>query len=293
MDEQMNIQEIENGPEMSESIDKLAAALAKAQGIIANAKKSEDNPFFKSKYADLAAIWDAVRAPLSDNEIAVIQGTFRTEFGKVGISSMLAHSSGQWIRHSLVLSPKDTSPQAVGSCLTYGKRYLLMGQVGVAAEGEDDDGNAASGNINYAENWEKRVKDDPKNAPAFPQKQEVLGGGQMTKAQADSLRKAASSKLFDDATNLALIKIADNQNLSNQKAAELLVELRQKKIPVWLKIERAESPAKVKLRQMVTRLGEGYGIIETEFASLDDVTAEEWVENFDPIGCPFISVKGK
>ena len=59
----------------SEGINELAAALAKAQGEIKGAKKDESNPFYKSKYADLASVWEAIRDPLSKNSLAVIQGT--------------------------------------------------------------------------------------------------------------------------------------------------------------------------------------------------------------------------
>lgn len=128
--------------EQSESINELAAALAKAQGKITGALKDSDNPFFKSRYADLASVWDACRAALSKNGLAVIQLAESDETG-VSVSTTLAHSSGQWIRSRLHLRPKDGTPQGMGSAITYGRRYALAAMVGVAQV--DDDGNAASG----------------------------------------------------------------------------------------------------------------------------------------------------
>lgn len=128
--------------EQSQDIGALAAALSKAQGKITGALKDSANPFFKSKYADLASVWDACRAALSENELAVIQQTASDDSG-VFVITTLAHSSGQWMRSRLRLTPKDESPQAMGSAITYGRRYALAAAVGVAQV--DDDGNAASG----------------------------------------------------------------------------------------------------------------------------------------------------
>ena len=123
-------------------IGELAGALAKAQGKITGALKDSANPFFKSKYADLASVWDACREHLSANGLAVIQTTDADEHG-ITVVTTLAHSSGQWIRGRLTMHPKDGSPQAYGSCLTYARRYALAAIVGVAQV--DDDANAASG----------------------------------------------------------------------------------------------------------------------------------------------------
>lgn len=130
--------------EQSEQIGELAAALSKAQGKITGALKDSANPFFKSKYADLASVWDACRVALSENQLAVIQQTESDDSG-VFVITTLAHSSGQWMRSRLRLTPKDGSPQSMGSAITYGRRYALAAAVGVAQV--DDDGNAASGKV--------------------------------------------------------------------------------------------------------------------------------------------------
>jgi hypothetical protein len=126
----------------SESIAALAAALSKAQGAIKGASKDTANPFFKSKYADLASVWDACRDALSANGLSVIQ---TTDDGAEGVTviTTLAHSSGEWVRGKLTMKPAKNDPQGVGSAITYARRYALAAMVGVAPE--DDDGNAASG----------------------------------------------------------------------------------------------------------------------------------------------------
>lgn len=145
----------------SAEIDRIAAALAKAQGAIEGAKKDSDNPFFKSRYADLAAVWAACRSQLATVGIAVIQipnGTGArvpvkcwdkndqplpdSEGAEQRLTTLLVHASGQWIGGTFTMVAGEVTPQAAGSCITYMRRYSLAALVGVAPE--DDDGNAAS-----------------------------------------------------------------------------------------------------------------------------------------------------
>lgn len=127
----------------SAELNELAAALAKAQGAIKGASKDTTNPHFKSKYADLASVWEACRAPLSQNQLAVIQ-TGATVDGGYVMRTRLVHSSGQWIEGEVpcITAARSTNEmQALGSAITYARRYGLMSMVGIAPD--DDDGNAA------------------------------------------------------------------------------------------------------------------------------------------------------
>jgi len=148
--------------EMSEQINELAKALSVAQGQIKGALKDSNNPFFKSKYADLSSVWEACRVPLSNNGLSVIQTTCDAMNGGVSVVTTLAHQSGQWVRGSLTLEPKDKSPQGYGSAITYARRYALAAIVGVAPE--DDDGNAASRHVDEPA---PTVKIDPKVKKEF------------------------------------------------------------------------------------------------------------------------------
>ena len=143
--------------EKSELINELSAALSKAQGQIEDAKKDSNNPFFKTKYADLASVWEACRKPLSSNNLAVIQ-TIEVKEGKRYLETMLSHSSGQFIRSSLDLSSKEESMQAIGSAITYARRYSLSAIVGVCPD-DDDDAEKAMGRVKPEE--KPTVKDKP------------------------------------------------------------------------------------------------------------------------------------
>lgn len=134
---------VETSPELAQ----LAEALAKAQGAIKNAAATSSNPMYASSYASLAEVWSACRVPLTINGLSVVQmPTQVLPEGRVGVTTMLLHSSGQWIRSSLAIHPERDDPQAVGSAITYARRYALAAVVGVA-QGWDDDGNATRGPV--------------------------------------------------------------------------------------------------------------------------------------------------
>ncbi len=124
----------------SETIGKLADALAKAQGQITNASRDKENPFFKSKYADLASVWAACREPLSMNGLSVVQTTEVSD--AVILTTRLLHASGEWISGELSVLPSKKDPQGIGSAITYLRRYGLAAIVGVATE--DDDAESAT-----------------------------------------------------------------------------------------------------------------------------------------------------
>jgi hypothetical protein len=123
----------------SESIAALSAALSIAQGQMRGAVKDSANPFFKSRYADLASVIEAAREPLAKNGLAVIQ--LINETG--GVETVLTHSSGEWISSTIQLTPKTNSPQDAGSSITYARRYSYAAIVGLAQV--DDDAETAMG----------------------------------------------------------------------------------------------------------------------------------------------------
>jgi hypothetical protein len=126
----------------SAGILNLAVAMAQAQGELKNPPKDSINPHFKSKYADLATVRDAVTPALSKHGLAVIQ--LPCELGDApALTTLLTHKSGEWVETTIRLRPGKSDPQGVGSALTYMRRYCLQSVCGVAAD-DDDDGHAAS-----------------------------------------------------------------------------------------------------------------------------------------------------
>ena len=125
----------------SESIDKLIDALSQAQGEISTVAFNKTNPHFKSRYADLSSIRDACKAPLSKHGLAILQSPGFCD-GRVSLLTRIAHKSGQWVESELTFRPRDDTPQSIGSCITYGRRYAIISLLAIVAD-EDDDANGA------------------------------------------------------------------------------------------------------------------------------------------------------
>lgn len=124
---------------MSPEIKEIAKALSLVQKEITGAKKDADNPFFKSKYADLESVWEACREQLTKNGLSIAQFV-----NGDCLVTLLMHGSGQWIKGEQKIYTKDNSPQAFGSAITYARRYGLAAIVGIVQV--DDDANSANGN---------------------------------------------------------------------------------------------------------------------------------------------------
>jgi hypothetical protein len=120
----------------------IATALVKAQKDFAPALKDSNNPFFKTKYADLSACVKAVIDALNNNGIALVQKCHPCDDG-VSVETIFIHESGELLDCGILHVPAaKNDPQGYGSALTYARRYSLMAACGIAPE--DDDGNAAS-----------------------------------------------------------------------------------------------------------------------------------------------------
>lgn len=126
---------------MSESIATLAPAIVAAQAEICAAAKDAVNPHFGNRYADLASVIEAVKAATQRHSIAILQPV-TTDGGVACITTLLLHSSGEYIASTLRIPVTKNDAQGVGSAISYGRRYGLQAMLRVPAA--DDDGNEAS-----------------------------------------------------------------------------------------------------------------------------------------------------
>jgi hypothetical protein len=129
--------------EHSQEISKLATALVLVQAALKPVVKNSENPFFHSKYADLVAVSESCRMLLAEQGLAVVQTPTGGDGHTISISTMLLHSSGEWIRDTALYPLAKSDPQGVGSAITYARRYGLCAIVGIVTD-DDDDGNGAS-----------------------------------------------------------------------------------------------------------------------------------------------------
>lgn len=149
----------------SESITKLAEALAKFQSEVQDPAKNSDNPFFKSKYVELDDLLKATRPVLSVNGLSIMQEPTSADGQSIGIKTIILHSSGEWIEFEpLVLKAVKVDPQGAGSAITYGRRYALSAVLGVAWDA-DDDSNKGSGKVTQT-TPQQQNKPTNTNAPA-------------------------------------------------------------------------------------------------------------------------------
>jgi len=168
----------------SEKIDLLSAALVAAQSEVTNAAKTATNPHFRSRYADLASVREAIVAPLAKHGLVVSQ-TFvprveplicehaETRGGQEirypvqslgSLRTLLMHSSGQWLASELPILCPWGDPQKLGSAISYYRRYALAAIAGIAQE--DDDGTSASGRPAAAQSQRPAPRQTPAQQPA-------------------------------------------------------------------------------------------------------------------------------
>lgn len=135
----------------STELNELFSALAKAQAEMQIAGMTSNNPFFKSKYADLAEMVKASRPSLAKNNLSIIQQVLPNEDGQLLLHTILGHSSGQWIESRMRILPTKPDIQALGSYITYLRRYSYAAICGIVASDEDDDGEVAMMQSRYKE----------------------------------------------------------------------------------------------------------------------------------------------
>ena len=156
----------------SESIGILVAALIAAQKELKIVEKSAENPFFKSKYADLPAIDKEYKRVFPSHGLVV------TQFpdGK-GLTTVLAHSSGEWISSTAEAPLAKADPQGLGSMITYLRRYALAAVCGIVTDYDDDDGHHASTPKPEPKQESKPAAEKPVSGRVIGKIQDRIDGG--------------------------------------------------------------------------------------------------------------------
>jgi len=141
--------------EKSENITELTKALAKFHSLVGKIKKDASNPFFKSNYASLSHILEEIAQPMQDSGLVITQ--FPDDTGMV---TMLIHAdSGQFISscYSMPVA-KQNDPQALGSSISYARRYSITSVLNLSIT--DDDAEGAMGRNNTAKGYKNRPEED-------------------------------------------------------------------------------------------------------------------------------------
>ena len=210
----------------SENINEIATAISSAQAQINPAAYDAANPHFRSRYASLARCMQSCRAALSQNKIAVVQGTTCSD-KYVTVTTMLIHSSGQFISDDITIPIAQNTAQAIGSALTYGRRYGLSALVGIVSDDDDDaelamphqaTENNMAGDVKFTPQKETVKFQQPQPKPPTPAVSEShTSNTQEVKANKESKVKRATiraskiKEIFEKSTELGM-------NLSQLKA---------------------------------------------------------------------------
>lgn len=166
----------------SEEIKELVGALSKAQGSMSPAVFNRVNPHFKNRYADFTSCMECCRAPLANNGLSVMQYCESLN-ERLVLVTMLAHTSGQWMKSYFPLNPMKMDSQSIGSAMTYAKRYSLSAMLGIVSDNEDDDAEAAQGRGSFQQSAPKQQI--PQNTPIVKMSQTQVSTLQKIESQLD------------------------------------------------------------------------------------------------------------
>ncbi|OOZ76553.1 recombinase [Bacillus cereus] len=198
----------------SETIAKLAKSLVLFNSEVNKIAKDADNPFFKNNYATLDTIIDEIRPILSKHGLSIMQIP-SGDGQNVTLKTLLLHESGEWLESDeLTMKPVKNDPQAVGSCITYARRYSLAAFLSLNT-GEDDDGNGAI----YGKGNKPNQKNNSGQAPSKPQ-----GNGGNGKASEKQM-KMIHAKIAHVATLTQTEKQMVEETLKNQVGFTSLSEI--------------------------------------------------------------------
>lgn len=223
--------------EKSESIKELVTALSKVQSVLQTAHKSTKNPFFHSNYADLRAIWDVAKQPLTNNGLSIVQIP-EIEGENIILLTMLAHISGEYIISRYKVNPmrqvkdkgweKSDDPQSIGSAITYARRYALCAMVGIVTEEEDDDGESAMGRGKKNGEQKGAIIDEGKqfSPPSDPEHEDGISEKQTKALWAISKNLGWSEdKIKDMAFRLLGHPVEHFKNLTKKEAGKIIEAL--------------------------------------------------------------------
>lgn len=219
----------------SETIGKLAKSLVLFNSEVNKIAKDADNPFFKNNYATLDTIIDEIRPILSKHGLSIMQIP-SGDGQNVTLKTLLLHETGEWLESDeLTMKPVKNDPQAVGSCITYARRYSLAAFLSLNT-GEDDDGNGAT----YGTDKPK-TKGNSGQAPSKPQGS--TGNGKASEKQIKMIHAKIAHISALTKTEKQTIEDTLKGNIGTNNLSEISSQIASKAIEVLMGWEKQYSQA--------------------------------------------------
>lgn len=205
----------------SESIAGIAKALAAFQSEVKQPEKSADNPFFKSKYVPLESVVEAINTYGPKHGLSFTQWPHVNEQGRVGVSTLLMHASGEWIQYDPVFmkAEKETA-QAAGSVVSYLRRYALSAIFGITSD-EDDDGNVATHSQKAPQKAPQRPKTPPKQPSNGITPEQMKALGEAVK-KVSGLSGIEAPRVYENAAESAGVKGKQSKQLTKDEADKVI-----------------------------------------------------------------------
>lgn len=223
----------------SETISNLVTALTAFQDKMTAVKKDSINPFYKSKYASLDTIWETIRKSLSENGLSIAQ-TMNLLDGKSVLETTLYHTSGEWISGVQLVNPVKDDPQALGSAISYARRYSLSAMLGLVSD-DDDDAEVAT-----PKKAPEKPVPPPVETPKKIETSEPQNPAKPFKKGADSITEAQTKKIYALAKEKQLspeeAKSYINKTFNKNSTKELTKDEASKMIEFLNEIKPGEPP---------------------------------------------------
>ncbi|HDR7711229.1 TPA: ERF family protein [Bacillus cereus] len=221
----------------SETITELSKALVKFNSEVNKIAKDANNPFHKNTYATLDTIIDEVRPLLSQNGLSIMQIP-SGDGQNVTLKTLLLHASGEWLESdALTMKPVKNDPQAIGSCVTYARRYSLAAFLSLNT-GEDDDGNHATRGQDKPKKKDN-TNQNSKTPPKEQKRQAEVADKQRIQAIHAQIRELAQIYNMEFEETKTTVKnnfgLETFKGITVQQASEV-----QKTIVSWLKDAKAQ-----------------------------------------------------
>jgi len=183
----------------------LMGALCAAMAEMRDPVKRSQNPHFKSRFADLREVLDCIEEPLGRHGLVFLQLLQPSDNGTLMLHSQLHHAdSGEMVQAVVPIVPEKPGPQALGSCISYMRRYSAKAMFSLADADEDDDAEAATHRPNYVNIGAKRPAPAQPASDGVPSSMEIVAGIREAKTASQIDWWAAKAKMLPEAERVEI-----------------------------------------------------------------------------------------
>jgi len=186
----------------------LMGALCAAMAEMRDPVKRSQNPHFKSRFADLREVLDCIEEPLGRHGLVFLQLLRPADAGTLMLHSQLHHAdSGEMVEAVVPIIPEKPGPQALGSCISYMRRYSAKAMFSLADADEDDDAEAATNRPTYVNIGAKKAAPIQPQSDGVPSSMEIVAGIREAKTAAQVDWWASNAKMLPESERVEIRQV--------------------------------------------------------------------------------------